>query len=305
MQTVHPWRAELRALLAGAGVNTETIDAADQKLHEAMCADPIKRLSVEDLLRIESNFRDFEDDYGVAWNSRTGDYETFSGPNRTAIVLAYANHIYNQDLAPLADDAANLIFDAWVSEDVFERASAILGRVKRQWVFEPAPAPNPTWWGKMQALLAETGLEGKLLEELEDQLRDSVLEFTSERLIGSDRIDPTGETTLVKKLAELVEQPNSREHNAVEASEVSDDEVEALIERTLSRMRERIRMRKHRQPVNDDADHFATSDPQLTDLLNLAVDICISGGNMDSVQLLQSQLEAIETRLANSPSATR
>ncbi len=290
MQTVHPWRAELRALLVEAGVNAETIDAADQKFHEAMCADPVKRLSVEDLLRIESNFRDFEDDYGVAWNSRTGDYETFSGPNRTAIVLAYANHIYNQDLAPLADDAANLIFDAWVPEDVFERASEILGRVKRHWVFEPAqelaPAPNASWWGKMQALLAETGLEGKLLEELEEQLRESVLEFASERLIGSDHIEPTGEAKLIKKLAGLVEQPGSRVHDAAEASEVSEAEVEALIERTLSRMRERIRMRKHRQPVNDDADHFATSDPQLTDLLNLAVDICISGGNMDSVQLL-------------------
>jgi hypothetical protein len=306
MQTVHPWRAELRALLSKAGVSEAVIDAADQKFHEALCADPVKRLSVEDLLSIESNFRDFEEDYGVAWNSRTGDYETFTGPNRTAIVLAYANRIYNQDLTPLADEASNLIFEAWVPEDVFEQACEILGRVKRQWVFEPEQAAGPAadlpWWGKMRALLAETGLEGELLEGLEEHLRESVLAFMSEQLQGGVFIDAKGNAELIKKLAELVGDLDGHQQDETEAPELSEAEDGGLMERTLSRMRERIRTRMNRKPLdNANVEHFATSDPQLTDLLNLAVDICTDGGNMDSALLLQSRLEAVETRLAKVP----
>jgi len=310
MQTLHPWRTELRSLLSNAGVPEAVIDAADQKFHEAMCADPIKRLSVEELLSIESNFRDFEEDYGVAWNSRTGDYETFTGPNRTAIVLAYANRIYNQDLTPLADQASDLIFEAWVPEDVFEQACEILGRVKRQWVFEQAqakaeaPADDASWTARLRALLAEKGLEGALLDQVEDRLSRSVKSFLSEMCV-----DP--KTGLARTNPRWYAMGNPGQHTGAESIEV---EVENFVEKAMlmvqghhtkrarSTLRERrARRRQIKAGREADAEHFVTSDPQLTDLLNLAVDICANGGNMDSALLLQSRLEAVEARLAKSP----
>jgi len=310
MQTVHPWRAELRALLSKAGVSDAVIDAADHKFHEAMCADPVKRLSVEELLSIESNFRDFEEDYGVAWNSRTGDYETFTGPNRTAIVLAYANRIYNQDLTPLADEASDLIFEAWVPEDVFEQACEILGRVKRQWVFEQAqakpeaPADDPSWTARLRALLTEKGLEGALLEQMEDRLNRSVNSFMSEMWV-----DP--KTGLARTNPSWYAMGNPGQPTGAVSVET---EVENFVEKAMllvrghltKRARTALRERRATRKLitaerEADAEHFVTSDPQLTDLLNLAVDICTDGGNMDSALLLQSRLEAVEARLAKSP----
>lgn len=310
MQTVHPWRAELRALLSKAGVSDAVIDAADHKFHEAMCADPVKRLSVEELLTIESNFRDFEEDYGVAWNSRTGDYETFTGPNRTAIVLAYANRIYNQDLTPLADQASDLIFEAWVPEDVFEQACEILGRVKRQWVFEQAqakaeaPADDTSWTARLRALLTEKGLEGALLEQMEDRLNRSVNSFMSEMWVdpktGLARTNPSwyamgnpGQPTGAKSVETEVENFVEKAMLLVRGH---------LTKRARTALRERRATRKLITAEREaNAEHFVTSDPQLTDLLNLAVDICTNGGNMDSALLLQSRLEAVEARLAKSP----
>lgn len=143
------WKLELKTLFEQNGVSQDLTSRCLRLFGQALEVNPNKPVGWSQILDVLLSFKEVvaEEGYGTAWNNQSGEIECFEGATKIDIALAYMNKIHNQRSKPFARKAEDLLFEANVQEEVFEKACEIMARIQYNYYFDETaslttPAPK-------------------------------------------------------------------------------------------------------------------------------------------------------------------